>query len=161
MFELVNKLSGTFTREDEEGLTELAAHASVALENIQDRQRLLAANRQLADQAAEGVRLIGNCPAMESLRSIVRRVAETDLAVLVGGENGTGKEVVAQIHSLPESPPRPALHRLELRARFPKRWRKANFSGTRKAPSPMPARPVPASSNWPRAAHFFSTRSAT
>ena len=96
VFELVNKRAGTFTREDEEGLTELAAHAAVALENIQDRQRLLAANRQLADQAAEGVRLIGQCPAIEALRSIVRRVAETDLAVLIGGENGTGKEVVAQ-----------------------------------------------------------------
>jgi Nif-specific regulatory protein len=96
VFELVNKRGGTFTREDEEGLIEMAAHAAVALENVQDRQRLLAANRQLADQAAEGVRLIGQCPAIDALRSIVRRVAETDLAVLIGGENGTGKEVVAQ-----------------------------------------------------------------
>ncbi len=96
VFELVNKLAGTFTQEDEEGLVELAAQAAVTLDTVQDRGRLLAANRQLADQAAEGVRLIGQCPAIESLRSIVRRVAETDLAVLVGGENGTGKEVVAQ-----------------------------------------------------------------
>ena len=96
VFELVNKRAGTFTREDEEGLGELASHAAVALENIQDRQHLLQTNRQLVDQAAEGVRLIGQCPAIESLRSIVRRVAETDLAVLIGGENGTGKEVVTQ-----------------------------------------------------------------
>ena len=61
----------------------------------------MATNRQIAEQAAEGVRLIGECPAIQSLRSIVRRVAETDLAVLIGGENGTGKEVVAQsIHYL-------------------------------------------------------------
>jgi Nif-specific regulatory protein len=96
VFELLNKTSGKFTQEDEIELTELAAHAAVALENLQDRQRLLATNRQLVDQAAEGVRLIGDCPAIESLRSIVDRVAQTDLAVLVGGENGTGKEVVAQ-----------------------------------------------------------------
>ncbi len=95
-FELLNKKSGAFSQEDEEGLIELAAHAAVALGNIQDRQRLLAVNRRLVEQAAEGVRLIGQCPAIESLRAIVRRVAETDLAVLVGGENGTGKEVVAQ-----------------------------------------------------------------
>ena len=100
-FEVINKLSGTFTEDDQNALTELAAHAAVALENVQDRQRLLAANRQIADQAAQGVQLIGQCPAIESLRSIIRRVAETDLAVLICGENGTGKEVVAQsIHYL-------------------------------------------------------------
>jgi Nif-specific regulatory protein len=101
VFELVNKLSGTFTAEDQEALLELAAHAAVALENAQDRQKLMATNRQIAAQAAEGVRLIGECPAIQSLRLIIRRVAETDLAVLIGGENGTGKEVVAQsIHYL-------------------------------------------------------------
>ena len=101
VFELINKLAGAFTREDEEALAELAAHAAVALDNVQDRQKLIAANRQIVDQAAEGVLLIGECPAIQSLRAIVRRVAETDLAVLIGGENGTGKEVVAQsIHYL-------------------------------------------------------------
>jgi Nif-specific regulatory protein len=47
------------------------------------------------------VRLIGESPAIEALRSIIRRVADTDLAVLILGENGTGKEVVAKsIHYL-------------------------------------------------------------
>src|SRR5208283_2538528 len=101
VFELINKLSGAFTQEDQEALVELAAHAAVALENVQDRQKLMATNRQIVEQAAEGVRLIGECPAIQSLRSIIRRVAETDLAVLITGENGTGKEVVAQsIHYL-------------------------------------------------------------
>jgi Nif-specific regulatory protein len=100
-FELINKLVGAFTQDDEDALGELAAHASVALENAQDRQQLLSANRQIAEQAAEKVRLIGESPAIEALRSIIRRVADTDLAVLVLGENGTGKEVVAQsIHYL-------------------------------------------------------------
>jgi transcriptional regulator with GAF, ATPase, and Fis domain len=100
-FELINKLAGTFSNEDEEALGELAAHAAVALENAQDRRQLLMANRQMAQQAAEKVRLIGESPAVEALRSIIRRVADTDLAVLILGENGTGKEVVAQsIHYL-------------------------------------------------------------
>jgi Nif-specific regulatory protein len=100
-FELINKLSGTFTAEDESDLTELASHAAIAMENAQDRQKLLTTNRQIVEQAAEGVRLIGKSPAIEALRSIVRRVADTDLAVLVTGENGTGKEEVAQaIHYL-------------------------------------------------------------
>jgi Nif-specific regulatory protein len=96
VFELINKRSGNFTSDDEQALAELASHAAVALENAQDRQKLLTTNRQIADQAAERVRLIGESPAMEALRSIVKRVAETDLAVLITGENGTGKEVVAQ-----------------------------------------------------------------
>jgi Nif-specific regulatory protein len=100
-FELINKLSGAFSQEDEDALVELAAHAAVALENAQDRQRLLRTNRQIAEQAAAGVRLIGESPAIEALRCVVRRVADTELAVLVFGENGTGKEVVAQsIHFL-------------------------------------------------------------
>ncbi len=100
-FETINKLSGTFTPEDEAALGELAAHAAVALENARDRQQLLAANRQMAQEAADKVRLIGRSPAIEALRSIIQRVAQTDLAVLVLGENGTGKEVVAQsIHYL-------------------------------------------------------------
>ncbi len=100
-FELINKREGTFTGDDEEALGELAAHAAVALENAQDRQQLLAANRSIAKEAAEKVLLIGRSPAIEALRSIIGRVADTDLAVLILGENGTGKEVVAQsIHYL-------------------------------------------------------------
>ena len=54
VFELINKRpSGTFTLDDQEALIELAAHAAVALENAQDRQKLMATNRQIAEQAAE------------------------------------------------------------------------------------------------------------
>jgi transcriptional regulator with GAF, ATPase, and Fis domain len=100
-FEAINKLSGPFTAADEEALTELAAQAAVALENLQDRQALLDDNRRLVAEAAEKVRLIGASPPIEALRGLIRRVAQTDLAVLILGENGTGKEVVAQsIHYL-------------------------------------------------------------
>ncbi len=96
-FELINKLDGNFTEDDQAALTELAAHAAVALENTQQVEQLLASRKQIADQAAEGVQLIGQCPQVEALRSTIRRVADTELAVLVLGQNGTGKEVVAQM----------------------------------------------------------------
>ncbi|MEX2176571.1 MAG: sigma-54-dependent Fis family transcriptional regulator [Pirellulaceae bacterium] len=96
-FEVINKIGGNFTDDDEAALVELATHAAIALENTQQVEQLLAARKQIADQAAEGVQLIGSCPAIEALRSTVRRVADTELAVLVLGENGTGKEVVAQM----------------------------------------------------------------
>jgi Nif-specific regulatory protein len=100
-FELLNKRWGNFTADDEAALTELAAHAAIALENARDREKLISASRQISEQAAGQIRLIGNSPAIEALGSTIRRVADTDLAVLILGENGTGKEVVARsIHYL-------------------------------------------------------------
>jgi len=100
-FELINKKSGTFTTDDEAALTELAAHAAIALENTQEIESLVSTRNQMAEQAAEGVQLIGDSPAIEALRSTIRRIADTELAILVLGENGTGKEVVSQmIHYL-------------------------------------------------------------
>lgn len=100
-FEMINKLSGNFTRDDEAALVELAGHAAVALENTQERLALLESRRQITEQAAQGVQFLGRSPVIEVLRSTIRRVANTDLAVLILGENGTGKEVVSQsIHYL-------------------------------------------------------------
>jgi Nif-specific regulatory protein len=95
-FEVINKLSGEFTVDDEQALAELAAHAAVALENTQQFEQLLSRHQHVVEQAAENVSLVGGSPAVEALRSTIARVANTDLAVLILGENGTGKEVVAQ-----------------------------------------------------------------
>lgn len=100
-FEMVNKLHGSFDDDDLATLIELAAQAVVALENTQERQALLRSRQLMTEQAARGVQLVGDSPAIEALRSTIRRVAATDLAVLILGENGTGKEVVSQsIHYL-------------------------------------------------------------
>jgi Nif-specific regulatory protein len=96
-FEVLNKRGGNFTEDDELALAELAAHAGIALENAQQTEQLISSRRTVADQAAEGVQLIGQSPPIEALRSTIRRVADTELAVLILGENGTGKEVVAQM----------------------------------------------------------------
>lgn len=102
-FEMINKKSGDFTDEDEAGLIELASHASIAIENSQQREQLLHSRKRVTQQAAEGVQLIGNAATMRQLRSTVERVARTELAVLILGENGTGKEVVSRmVHYLSE-----------------------------------------------------------
>ena len=68
-FELINKLAGDFGEEDEAALTDLAQHAAVALENTQHLEKLLRSRRQLVDEAAAGLQLIGQCPAITALRS--------------------------------------------------------------------------------------------
>lgn len=63
-------------------------------------------NRELTTQLhpAGGLdRMLGNSPAMQSLFNSIRRVAPTTASVLVTGETGTGKELVARaIHTLSE-----------------------------------------------------------
>jgi Nif-specific regulatory protein len=95
-FEAINKKGGNFTRDDETSLVELAQHAAVALENTRQFVALAKAHDQVTDAAAQRVQLIGDCPAIQSLRTTIARVAASDLSVLVLGENGTGKEVVSQ-----------------------------------------------------------------
>ena len=47
-------------------------------------------------EQSSGPVLIGESPAMQSLRESIRRVAATDETVLVCGESGVGKELIAQ-----------------------------------------------------------------
>ena len=102
-FEVLNKNEGRFSEEDQRGLEELAAHAVVALANTQQLEELFSKHQRLVEEAAEEVQLIGNSPAIEAVRSTTQRIANTDLAILILGENGTGKEVVARsIHYISE-----------------------------------------------------------
>ena len=100
-FELINKIGGNFTDADQADLVELAEHAAVAIENTQHVEQLVTQQKNVADQAADQVELIGKCEEIEKLKQTIERVAGTELAILITGENGTGKEVVAQmIHYL-------------------------------------------------------------
>jgi DNA-binding NtrC family response regulator len=55
-----------------------------------------------------GTPLLGTSPAMERVRLLIERAAPTDANVLILGENGTGKEIVArEIHRLSRRADRP------------------------------------------------------
>jgi two-component system response regulator HydG len=69
-----------------------------------DRQRLAIENRQLREQLGQlrtEESLVGNSPGMLAVKQLIRQIAATDVSVLIQGETGTGKEVVADIlHAL-------------------------------------------------------------
>jgi DNA-binding NtrC family response regulator len=61
-------------------------------------------NRELRDVSGERYRMIGSSPAMRQVYETIRRVAPTQARVLILGENGTGKELIA--HALHRHSPR-------------------------------------------------------
>jgi len=96
-FELINKRDGHFDERDQDALQELAKHAAVAIENTQHLEQIDQSRRNIANAAAEKIQMIGESPAVRKIRETIHRLAATDLAVLILGENGTGKEVVSQM----------------------------------------------------------------
>lgn len=96
-------ITGLFTERDLALLKIYAAQASIILFHALALNQLEVDNRNLRTQlkrSAQG-EIIGNSPPMRQVFKVLRRVAPTDLSVLVLGETGTGKELVArELHQL-------------------------------------------------------------
>lgn len=79
-----------------------------AIRHAAEKRRLVLENRRFREAAfaveADEVPFIGTTPAMQRIKQTLRHIADADVDVLVEGETGTGKEVVAT-----------ALHRLSRR----------------------------------------------
>jgi DNA-binding NtrC family response regulator len=73
------------------------------VEGIRERHQLRGEVRRLREQMDRTCgpsAIIGSSPGIERVRRLVERVADSDLPVLIRGETGTGKELVARaIHS--------------------------------------------------------------
>ena len=78
------------------------------LHEKESEQNLCSSSKSIVSSEDVFARMIGECPAMKELKAQMMRVAATDANVLITGENGTGKDVVAH-----------ALHQLSDRARHP------------------------------------------
>jgi two-component system C4-dicarboxylate transport response regulator DctD len=63
-----------------------------------------ALRRELAGQNAVAPRIIGRSPVIEQVRRLIANVAPTDASVLINGDTGAGKELIAR--SLHELSPR-------------------------------------------------------
>ena len=76
-----------------ERLVEVARRA---LEQRSLAREVWSLRRQLAERDSLEGRIIGRSPAMQQLRELIANVADTSANVLIEGETGTGKELVAR-----------------------------------------------------------------
>lgn len=73
----------------------------VTLRNARARTVLLDETRQLRQKVGSSYAMIGESEAMLQIRQMIAKVAPTEARVLITGENGTGKELVARhLHAL-------------------------------------------------------------
>jgi len=64
------------------------------LSNLEEQNRSL--QRTIDQKSGDSGGMIGHCPEMLSIFSTIKKVAPSDVSVFITGENGTGKELVAQ-----------------------------------------------------------------
>lgn len=83
----------------------------LTIQNALNYQRLLDENENMKRLMITGENLIGESDAMKRLKDLIKKVASTSSRVLITGENGTGKEIVAKdIHRLSERKNEPFIH---------------------------------------------------
>ncbi len=107
-----------YSERDLEFLQEIASQVALAVENMKSYQEIAALKARLEkekDYLQEEIRtehnfeeIVGNSPALLALLRNVEQVAPTDSTVLICGETGTGKELIARaIHNLSARKDRP------------------------------------------------------
>jgi two-component system response regulator PilR (NtrC family) len=73
----------------------------VILERTLERKALVSENRALKRAQRNAINIIGSSPAMQKLHEQIETVAREEATVLITGESGSGKELVARaIHQL-------------------------------------------------------------
>jgi two-component system nitrogen regulation response regulator NtrX len=71
----------------------------VTVRNALDRSKLVTETKTLRKKISKAYEMVGDSEAMTKVKEMIERIAPTEARVLITGENGTGKELVAhQIH---------------------------------------------------------------
>ncbi|MDP3928606.1 MAG: sigma-54 dependent transcriptional regulator [Bacteroidota bacterium] len=68
----------------------------ITLRNTIDRKELVIETKVLRRKASKTRDIIGESPAIKNILDTIDKVAPTDARILITGENGTGKELVAR-----------------------------------------------------------------
>jgi Nif-specific regulatory protein len=101
---------GHYLQRDFEFALSVANLLAVALEKTRRIVALQADNRWLVAQSGAFEELIGECPAMKDLKNRIVRIARASGCVLIRGESGCGKELVARaVHRVSPRADRPML----------------------------------------------------
>src|SRR5690606_15607600 len=101
---------GKFRQSDFDFAISLANMLVIALVRAYRETSLAADFQRLVDKSSAYNELIGQCPAMLELKTKIGRLARASGCVLVRGESGSGKELVARaIHKASPRAERPML----------------------------------------------------
>ncbi len=93
--------AGEFSAADLAALVSVAAQASAVIGHVSESRRLIQRVSSLERQVLERNDMVGESPEMRAVHSFIEKVAPTGRPVLICGETGTGKELVARaIHAL-------------------------------------------------------------
>lgn len=68
----------------------------LTVRNAVDRSKLVSETKVLKRQITKTKEIIGDSPSIKKIKETIDKVAATDARILVTGENGTGKELVAK-----------------------------------------------------------------
>lgn len=99
---LDNRVSaGSFSEDDMMFLTALCHQAGIGLRNAWLHRQVVQENIRLEKALRPKFQVVGQSEKMQKVFAAIKKVAPTELTVLIQGDTGTGKELVAQaIHSL-------------------------------------------------------------
>jgi formate hydrogenlyase transcriptional activator len=110
VMQLTKYTGATFKTQQAEFLTALAGQLAVAVANALEHDAVVASRDQLAreriylreeiERSSMFEEIVGSSPALRRVLAQVSKVAPTDSTVLILGETGTGKELIARaIHN--------------------------------------------------------------
>ena len=71
-------------------------NVTLRVKHALEQYRLEQENRSLKTKVQRKFELVGQSPVMQQLRQLIETAGPTNSRVLIGGENGTGKELVAR-----------------------------------------------------------------
>jgi DNA-binding NtrC family response regulator len=84
--------------DDPEGLGEIALDAAIksAIEKTRLVSEITELRRQLSDDQDRAFLFWGDSPDMKTIATVIEQVSDSDVTVLIRGESGVGKELVAR-----------------------------------------------------------------
>jgi transcriptional regulator with PAS, ATPase and Fis domain len=90
---------GTISEFDQRDLNIMGAigkQAGIIIENIKYAQQLSKEKDTLTDMLLAEDEMVGSSPQMQRVYELIRKVASTNTSILIRGESGVGKELVAR-----------------------------------------------------------------